>query len=54
MTIKLKDFILKTAKDIFESQSDEPLTQEEVEDMLLEFSELLIKKYEDDRKFNGV
>lgn len=43
MTIKLKDFILETAKDIFESQSDEPLTQDEVEDMLLEFTNQIIK-----------
>jgi len=48
MTTKLKEIILNTAKDIFESQTDEPLTQSEVEDMLFEFSKLLIKKYENE------
>ena len=46
MTEKLKEIILNTAKDIFESQSDEPLTQSEIEDMLIEFANLIIKYHE--------
>ena len=48
MTDKLKELILNTAKDIFESQTDEPLTQSEVENMLFEFVQLAIK-YNNDK-----
>lgn len=45
MKKELRDYILEKAKEIFLSQIDEPLTQSELEEIMLDFSEKLLGKF---------